>query len=119
MGHWDLVGWKQKISFPPQPPPFLSPAFCSFSLFVAYLLTLPSTSPGDGKRKTADQVFTERFAEGRPYEITDIYPQDTFSGSNTQMQGWQPGEVLSLSYTHRYAGMQIHCMLKTALEQNK
>lgn len=58
MGHWDLVRWKQKKSFPPHPPTSPGPAFCIFSLFITYLLTLATTSSEDGKRNTADQVFT-------------------------------------------------------------
>lgn len=37
------------MCLPSQPPPFPSPAFCVFSLFVAYLLTVHSTSWEDGE----------------------------------------------------------------------
>lgn len=46
MGHWDVHRWKQKM-FPPQPLSFPSPAFCVFSLFIACLLTVHSTSLED------------------------------------------------------------------------
>lgn len=52
--------------FPFPAPALPSPAFCVFSLSVAYLLTLPSTSPEDGKRNTADQVFTKEICRGTP-----------------------------------------------------
>lgn len=88
MGHWDLVRWKQKMSFPPQPLPFQAQPFV-FSLFLlpiicSHCLLLVQKM---GEETQLTKCSRKKFAEGHAYEITHHW-ENTFSGPHTQIQGW-------------------------------